>query len=185
MVHQFVIVTPTLCDPQGVVNTSVKLPRVLLSELTAKLLPTPFVTLRLFGPLEKVTEPLGFTVKLMVPLPCFENENGLGLVVTWTVHGVGDTTGLGDGLAPGDADGDGSAVGDGLAPGDADGDGFAVGDGEASGDGLASGVGVGSASGDGEGVGDGFGLLLPLIVEPPSISVNPSSFTFTSGTSSR
>ena len=74
--------TPTLCEPHGVVNTSVKLPRVLFNELTAKLLPVPFVTWRLFGPLENVTDPLGFTVKLSVPLPCFENENGLGLVVT-------------------------------------------------------------------------------------------------------
>lgn len=76
------IVTPTLCDPHGVENTSVKLPRVLFSELTANALPTPFVTPRLFGPLVKVTEPLGLTVKLSVPLPCLENENGLGLVVT-------------------------------------------------------------------------------------------------------
>lgn len=129
----------------------------------------------------KVTEPLGFTVKLMVPLPCFENDNGFGLVVTWTVHGVGETDGLGDALALGE--GDGFALGDGLAPGD--GDGSAVGDGETLGDGLASGVGDGLASGEGEGVGDGCGLLLPLIVEPPSIPVNPSSFTFTSGTSSR
>jgi hypothetical protein len=173
------MVTPTFCEPQGVVNTSVKLPRVLLSELTTKLLPTPFVTLRLFGPLRKVTVPVGFTVKLMVPLPCFEKLNGFGLVVAWTVHGVGVTTGLGEGLAPGD----GFTLGDGLAPGD--GDGFSVGDGEASGDGLASGVGEGLASGEGEGVGDGCGLLLPFMVEPPSISVNPESFTFTSGTSSR
>ena len=76
------IVTPTLCDPHGVENTSVKLPRVLFNELTANVLPTPFVTPRLLGPLENVTGPLGLTVKLTVPLRCFENENGLGLVVT-------------------------------------------------------------------------------------------------------
>ena len=55
---------------------------VLFNELTANVLPTPFVTPRLLGPLENVTEPLGLTVKLIVPLPSFENENGLGLVVT-------------------------------------------------------------------------------------------------------
>lgn len=76
------IVTLTFCDPHGVVNTSVKLPRVLFSELTANVLPKPFVTPRLLGPLENCTVPLGLTVKLIVPLPCFENENGFGLVVT-------------------------------------------------------------------------------------------------------
>ena len=76
------IVTLTFCDPHGVVNTRVKLPRVLFSEFTANELPEPFVTLRLLGPLVKVTEPVGLTVKLIVPLPCFENDSGLGLVVT-------------------------------------------------------------------------------------------------------
>ena len=75
------IVTPTFCEPHGVLNTSVKLPRVLFNDLTVKVLPEP-VTPRLFGPLMKVTEPLGLTVKLTVPLPCFENENGFGLVLT-------------------------------------------------------------------------------------------------------
>ena len=73
--------TLTVCVPQGVLKVSVKLPRVLFNDLTVKVLPEP-VTPRLFGPLMKVTEPLGLTVKLTVPLPCFENENGFGLVLT-------------------------------------------------------------------------------------------------------
>jgi hypothetical protein len=182
LVPQFVIVTLTFCEPHGVLKTSVKLPRVLFNDETVNVLPEP-LTLMLLGPSVNATVPLGLTVKLTVPLPCFENESGSGLVVTWTVHGVGVTIGLGDGLAPGDAaglalgDADGEAPGDGLAPGDADGD--------ASGDGLWVGVGDGSVCGDGVAVGDGCGLLLPFIVEPLSISVIPSTITFTLGTSSR
>ena len=71
----------TLCDPHGVLKVSVKLPRVLFKDVTLNVLPEP-VTLRLFGPSVKVTVPLGLTVKLIVPVPCFENVNGLGLVVT-------------------------------------------------------------------------------------------------------
>ena len=179
MVHQFVIVTLTVRVPHGVENESVKLPRVLFNELTANALLTPFVTLRLLGPLVNVTVLLGTPVKLIVPLPFFGNDNGLGLVVTAMLHGVGETDGLGDGLPAGDGDGlaSGDCVGVGLAPGD----GLSVG--VASGEGLS----LGEASGVGcaVGVGDGFGLLLPLIVEPESRPVIPLTFTFTFGTSSR
>lgn len=123
------IVTPTFCEPHGVVNTSVKLPRVLFNDETVNTLLDPD-TLRLLGPSVKATVPLGLTVKLIVPLPCFENESGFGLVVTVTVHGVGDADGLADGLALGDADGlalgDADGLADGLALGDADG--LALGD---------------------------------------------------------
>ena len=80
--------TLTVCAPQGVLKVSVKLPRVLFSDETVNELPLP-VTLRLFGPLVNTTLPLGLTAKPTVPLLRLENENGLGLVVTWTVHGVG------------------------------------------------------------------------------------------------
>ena len=74
-------VTLTFCEPQGVLKTSVKLPRVLFNEETLNVLPLP-VTPRLLGPLVNVTTPLGLTLKPIVPLLCFENESGLGLVVT-------------------------------------------------------------------------------------------------------
>jgi hypothetical protein len=166
------------------VKFSVKLPRVLFSDDTVNVLPLP-VTSRLLGPLVNVTEPLGLTVKATVPLPCFENESGFGVVVTVTIHGVGDGEGFapgdGDGLAPGDGDGLAPGDAEGLAPGDAEG--LALGDA----DGLAPGDGDGLAPGDGDGVGVGeeFGLLLPLTVEPESMPVRPLTFTFTFGTSSR
>lgn len=158
-------------------NVSVKLPRVLFSDDTVNVVPLP-VTPRLFGPLLNTTLPLGLTVKLIVPVVCFENENGLGLVVTWTVHGVGV------GVAPGD--GDGVAV----EPGDAEGVALGVGSELGVGVGVGSdpigdGVGVGVASCVGEGSGVGFGLLLPLTVEPESMPVSPPTLTFTFGTSSR
>ena len=75
-------VTLTLCEPQGVLKTSVKLPRVLFSDEILNVLPPAWVTPMLFGPLVNVTVPLGLTVKLTVPPLCFENDSGLGLVVT-------------------------------------------------------------------------------------------------------
>jgi len=63
---------------------SVKLPRVLLTDLTVKVVPETCETLRLLGPLVKLTVPLVLTVKVMIPLPCLENVSGLGLVVTVT-----------------------------------------------------------------------------------------------------
>ena len=74
-------VTLTFCEPHGVAKTSVKLPRVLFKDVTVNVFPLP-VTSRLLGPLLNVTVPLGLTVKLTVPLPRFENDSGLGLVVT-------------------------------------------------------------------------------------------------------
>lgn len=160
-------------------KTSVKLPRVLFSDTTEKVFPLVRVTPRLLGPLVKFTVPLGLTVKLTDPPLCLENENGFGDVVTWTVHGVGDGLGLGDGDGDTLGDGEGLGVGDGLGVG--------------VGDGLGVGVGLGLAAGDGVGVGEfsptgvgvGVGLLLPLVVEPPSMPVRPLTFTFTLGTSSR
>jgi hypothetical protein len=149
----------------------VKLPRALLSDSTAKRFPDVLVTERLLGPSVKATVPFGFTLKLTVPLPCFENDSGLGLVVTVTIHGVGVGLGLTPGEADGEADGlalglglvtgdaTGLAPGLGLAPGDADG--LAPGDGDA--EGLPSPFGVG--------VGVGFGVLLAPSVDPLSIGL--------------
>ena len=75
------MVTPTFCEPHGVLKTSVKLPRVLFNDETVNVLLEP-LTLRLLGPSVKATVPFGLTVKLIVPVPCFENESGFGLVVT-------------------------------------------------------------------------------------------------------
>ena len=76
--------TLTFCEPQGVLKASVKLPRALFNDATAKVLPDILVTLKLLGApaLSNSTVPLGLTVKATVPVPCFENVNGLGLVVT-------------------------------------------------------------------------------------------------------
>ena len=106
--------TLTFCEPQGVLKASVKLPRALLNDVTSKVLPEILVTPKLLGApaLSHSTVPLGLTAKATVPPLCFENDNGLGLVVTVTVHGVAA------GLADGDADGDA----DGEADGDADGE---------------------------------------------------------------
>ena len=174
----------TVLVPQGVSKASVKLPRVLLTELTAKVFPVLLVTVRLFGPSLKITVPLGFTVKLMVPPLCFENSSGLGLVVTVTTHGVG----VGLGFVPGDAEGDADGLAAGLAPGD--GDGSAPGEGDAVGSpSTISGVGDGEgegppSSGVGVGVGDGFGLLLAPRVDPLSIALR-FAFGLTFGMSSR
>ena len=182
--------TPTLCEPQGVVNVSVKLPRVLFTDKTEKVLPVDLVTVKLFGPSLKSTVPLGLTVKLTVPLPCFENDIGLGLVVTVTTHGVGVGSAPGDapGLAPGDADGEADGLAPGLAPGLADGLAAGLAPGDASGDalGLAPGDALGDALGDapGDGCGDGLALLLPMSVEPPSIPLR-FEMALTFGTSSR
>lgn len=165
------------------VKVSVKLPRVLFRDETVNVLPDPWVTERLLGPLVNETVPLGFTVKLTVPPPCFGNDNGDGLVVTWTVHGVGVGTGVGVGVPFGV--GVGVAVGVGVGIGVGVGVGVAVGVGVGSTSiGVGVGSGVGSAS-TGVGVGEGSGLLLPFIVEPESIPVSPPTFTFTFGTSSR
>ncbi len=188
--------TLTVCVPQGVLKVSVKLPRVLFNDVTVNVLPVP-VTPRLFGPPSAtVTGPFGFTVKLIVPLPCFENVSGLGLVVTVTVQGVGVTTGDAPGLAPGLADGDAPGDAPGLAPGLAaglapgDGDGLELGEGLESGVGSTIGVGDGSTCGgvgslEGDGAGEGSGLLLPFRLEPESMPVSPFTFTLTFGTSSR
>lgn len=160
-------------------KVSVKLPRVLFSETTEKVFPVVRVTPRLFGPLVKFTVPLGLTEKLTEPPLCFENENGFGDVVTWTVHGVGDGLGVGVGVGVTPGDGVGLAFGDGLGVGVGDGLGVGVGVGLGCGDG----VGVGSLPSSGVGV--GVGLLLPLVVEPPSMPVRPLTLTFTFGTSSR
>ncbi|HET7114073.1 MAG TPA: hypothetical protein VFI57_10530, partial [Pyrinomonadaceae bacterium] len=87
-----------------------KLPRVLFTEATWKVLPDNLVTVMLFGPSVKVTVPLGLTVKLTVPALCFENESGLGLVDTWIVHGVGVGLGFTGGDPDGEADGDADGV---------------------------------------------------------------------------
>ena len=158
---------------------SVKLPRVLFSDSTANVVPEP-VTPRLLGPLVKVTVPLGLTLKLMVPPLCFENVSGLGLVVTETTQGVG----VGVGVTPGDAPGDADGVAEGVGVGVAVAVGVAVGVGVGSG--PTSGVGVGVASSPGPtGVGVGVAVLLPLLVEPPSIPVKALTLIFTLGTSSR
>ena len=157
-------VTATFCEPQGVLKTSVKLPRVLFNDETLNAVPLP-VTPRLLGPLVNVTVPAGLTTKLIVPPSCFENENGVGLVVTWTVHGVG--VGVGVGVPPGDGEilgvGVGAGVGVGVASPMGVGSELGVGVGSAS-IGVGSCCGVGSCDGDGAGVGSG--LLLPLTVEP-------------------
>ena len=128
------MVKVTVLVPQGVSKASVKLPRVLFSDATWKVFPVSLVTEMLFAPSVKATVPLGFTVKLMVPPLCFENVNGLGLVDTVTMHGVG----VGFGSTTGVADGDGDGDVDGLAPG------------------LGSGLGDGPGSPPGDGVGVGF-----------------------------
>jgi hypothetical protein len=172
----------TFCVPQGVVKTSVKFPRVLFSDSTLKVLPATLVTSILFAASWNSTVPLGFTVKLTLPKPRFEIENGLGLVVTWTTHGVGDALGLADGDAPGEAEG--------LAPGEgltlALGDGSAPGEGDGSVPGDASGLAVGDAVGVGSavGLGVGSGLLLPLVVDPLSMPLR-FDMALTFGTSSR
>lgn len=174
--------TLTVCEPHGVVKVSVKLPRVLFKELTVKVLPEPLTTLRLFGPLAKVTVPFGLTLKLIVPPLCFENVSGLGLVVTWTVHGVGVGIGVGVGVPLGV----GVGVGVGVPLGVGVGVGVEIGVGVGSAEiGVGVGVGVGSSCPPGVGVGVAVGLLLPFMVEPESIPVSEFTFTLTFGTSSR
>jgi hypothetical protein len=163
---------------------------VLLSDETWKVFPEVLVTERLFGPSLKMTVPLGLTVKLIVPLPCFENVNGVGLVVTVITQGVGvgfapgeadgEADGDADGDAPGDADGDADGDAEGDADGDADGDASGDADGDADGD--AEGLAPGLAPGDGDG--DGFGVLFAPRVDPLSIGLM-FVVVLTFGTSSR
>ena len=176
----------TVLVPQGLSKASVKLPRVLLIESTEKVFPVVLVTVRLLGPSLKMTVPVGFTVKLTVPPLCFENSNGLGLVVTVTTHGVG--VGLAPGEADGEAEGLAPGLAAGLAPGDADG--LAPGDGDAVGSkSTTSGVGLGDGEsppppGVGVGVGDGCGVLFAPRVDPLSIALR-FAFGLTFGMSSR
>ena len=76
--------TLTFCEPQGVVKASVKLPRALFNDVIVNVLPDILVTAKLLGApaLSNSTVPLGLTVKATVPVPCFENDKGLGLVLT-------------------------------------------------------------------------------------------------------
>lgn len=177
----------TVLVPQGVSKASVKLPRVLLIESTEKVFPVLLVTVRLLGPSEKITVPVGFTEKLTVPPLCFENSNGLGVVVTVTTHGVGVGLGFVPGEADGEAEGLAPGLAAGLAPGDADG--LAPGDGDAVGSkSTTSGVGLGDGEspppGVGVGVGDGCGVLLAPRVDPLSIALR-FAFGLTFGISSR
>src|SRR5688500_749630 len=103
------MVTLTLRAPQGVSKSSVKLPRALFSDVTLNVLPATLVTSRLFGPPVNSTVPTGFTMKLTLPNPRFENSNGFGLVVTEIMHGVG--VGIGVGVTCGDASGDAEGLG--------------------------------------------------------------------------
>ena len=112
-----------LAEPHGVENVTVKLPRVLSSEVIVNVA-DPFglivadegVTLKLLGTVDGETGPLLPALSVIVTAPCppffwIEREDGLRVAEQSTGVGVGVGAGVGVGLGAGVGVGLGAGVG--------------------------------------------------------------------------